>query len=292
MNRPRTIAVCTIFAIALSIGTSARAAAAAAADEPKPATPVEVRSPDGRVVISLRLREGGGQAVYRVSYNGNVVIDESPLGLTFAAENGGRFDSALAFERVERASGDETYAVIAGKSAMARNHYNEATVSLKCGSESDHRTPVQVVLRAYDEGAAFRYQFPSTTSEPLTIASEETTFNLPADAKAWVLHVPNVTSHYEYLYEPKPVSEIETGKLIGLPLLLECAGNGPAVAITEANLTITPACILEPSDAGETARCAAGFRRCRASPSVTVKWRSAARFAVAGDHDRRHRREN
>jgi alpha-glucosidase len=247
MNRPRAIAIHVIFAAALSVGASTRAA-----DDVKQAAPVEVRSPDGRVVIGLRLG-AGGRPMYRVTYKGNVVIDDSPLGLTFVAEHGGRFDSALAVAGVERAGGDETYPVIAGKSAMARNQYSQATVSLARGSEPGRGAPVQVVLRAYDEGAAFRYQFPSKNAEPLAIVSEETTFNLPADAKAWVLHVPNFTSHYEYLYEPKKVAEIKAAKLICLPLLLECAGGGPAVAITEANLTDYAGMYLERSDAGRTA---------------------------------------
>jgi alpha-glucosidase len=251
MNRPRAIAVRVLFAIALSIGVVTRGA-----DEVKPAAaaaaaPVDVRSPDGQVMISLRLREGG-QPVYRVTYRGKVVVDDSPLGLTFAARDGGSFHRDLTIAGVEHTQADETYPVIAGKTATARDHYNQATVNLARSSGSQRATPVQVVLRAYDDGAAFRYQFPGQDAEPLTIASEDTTFNLPADAKAWVLPVPNFTSHYEYLYDPKKVAEIGAGKLIGLPLLLECAEGGPAIAITEANLTDYAGMYLERADAGTT----------------------------------------
>src|SRR5688572_5406836 len=118
------------------------------------AAPVEVRSPDGQVVITLDV-VGDGQPVYRVAYKGKPVVNDSPLGLTFGAKDGGAFTSGLSAADVRQASGDETYPVLAGKSATARNHYNEAAVALKRDD-----TVVYVALRAYDDGAAFRYRLP------------------------------------------------------------------------------------------------------------------------------------
>lgn len=202
------------------------------------AAPVEVRSPNGQVAITLKV-VGEGSPAYRVTYKDKPVIEDSPIGIAFAANEGGALSAPVNIANVQRATRDETYPLVAGKSATARDHCNEATVELHSG-----RRLIAVSLRAYDDGAAFRYHFPDAAA----IASEDSTFNLPADATAWVLPVPNFTSHYEYLYEPKPIANIEPGKLIGLPLLVESPHDGPAIAMTEANLTDYPGMYLSRAD--------------------------------------------
>ena len=72
-------------------------------------------------------------------------------------EGGGAL-ADLAVEGVRRDSRDEAYAAVAGKSATARDHYNEATVALR--EAAGPRRRLEVVLRAYDDGVAFRYRFP------------------------------------------------------------------------------------------------------------------------------------
>src|SRR5688572_22709057 len=106
--------------------------------------PVAVRSPSGDVVIEL------DAAACRVTYRGKPVIDNSPLGVTFAAGGALRELQVVA---VRRASRDETYSIIAGKSSTARDRCNEATVVLRERGQDGGRT-IEIVLRAYDDGAA------------------------------------------------------------------------------------------------------------------------------------------
>lgn len=211
----------------------------AAAADWKPGETISVRSPNEAVVVTFALRSpsngrGGGPA-YQLSYRGKQIIGESPLGVTL--QQGGAF-VGLGVVELRRDSGDETYPVVAGKTSSARNHFNEATIALcERGKGKDGRT-IEIVLRAYDDGMAFRYQFPTQTGlTEFAITSEDSGFSPPTDATAWILPVPNYTSHYEYLYQKKKVREIEGGKLFALPLLLELSSGGPALAITEANLT-------------------------------------------------------
>jgi alpha-glucosidase len=248
MNRPPAIAVaCALVAIALSIGTSARAA-----EDARLEAPVDVHSPGGQVAISLAVVGEQKRPVYRVTYRGKTVVGDSPLGVTFPEDRGGRFDSFVSLDSVRRDSHDETYPILAGKSATARDHYNEATVRVMRGGACGSGRFVHVILRAYDDGVALRYQF-AKPGEAFSLVSEDTTFNLPAGATAWVLPVPNFTSHYEYLYQPTKVADLKPGALIGLPLLAELPEGGPAVAISEANLSDYPGMYLARADATSTA---------------------------------------
>lgn len=202
------------------------------------AEPVSVTSPDGRVAIELRV--GAGGPTYQVSHRGRAVLGESPLGITFL--DGGRL-TGLDVTGVRRDRRDQTYRVVAGKSATARDHFNEATVTLR--ERASARRAIEIALRAYDDGVAFRYRFlaPAGT-KAFAITSEDSGFALPPEATAWVLPLPGHHSHYEFAYRPTKVRAIERGTLIGLPLLLALPDGGPSVAITEANLASYPAMVL------------------------------------------------
>ena len=105
----------------------------------------------------------------------------------------------------------------------------------------------EVVLRAADDGAAFRYRFPEQAGwDDLAIKQERTEFRLPAAAKAFALPLNSFTSSYETRYQPKPVSELPAAWLLGLPLLAECPG-GVWAAVTEANVTEYAGLYLKPA---------------------------------------------
>ncbi|HEX8521143.1 MAG TPA: glycoside hydrolase family 97 protein [Tepidisphaeraceae bacterium] len=197
---------------------------------------IQAASPSGDVAIQLRLNQNKSDpdkgALYRITYRGSVVIDNSPLNITFKGA-GPLHDLELL--DVRRDSQDQTYPIVAGKTSTARDHFNEVTARLR---ERGGGRTVEIILRAYDDGAAFRYRLPEQPGmKHVEIASEDSTFSLPAAAKGWILPIPDHTSHYEFYYQPKSLEQVETGKLIGLPLLVEFPEGGPAVAITEANLT-------------------------------------------------------
>ena len=212
------------------------------------ADPVVVRSPNEQVAVSFQI--AGERPVYEVSYRGKPVIAQSTLGVTF--RDGGAL-TGLAVVETHRESRDDTYSLIAGKSATARDHFNQATIVLQ--EQAGLKRQVEVILRAYDDGAAFRYRIPEQPNiKEFAITSEDSTFSPSPDAKGWVLPLPNYTSHYEYFYKPTKLAEADAKQLIGLPLLLEHPAGGPAVAITEANLTDYAAMYLRRSRTGNELR--------------------------------------
>ena len=192
--------------------------------------PIEIASPNGNIVVEFQL---SSTPSYGIRYHGKILLGQSPLGMTF--QDGGVLRD-LEMVETQRRSHDETYAIVAGKSSTARDHFNEMSVVLR--ERAEPKRQIEIAFRAYDDGAAFRYRIPEQPGmKQFAITSEDSGFAVPPEAKAWVLPVPAYTSHYEFFYQPKKVSEVEAGKLVGLPLLLELPDGGPAIGITEANLT-------------------------------------------------------
>ena len=283
-------------ALALTLPAVA-SSATAATTQPARGEPIEVRAPAGDIVITLDLAQAkarDGRLAYRVSYRGKPLLHDSPLGLTLR-EGGPLGDLEVA--GIQRASRDETHPIVAGKAAAARDRFNEAVVVLRERAGGGANRTIEVALRAYDDGVAFRYRFPEQTAlAEFAITSEDSGFAPPPGATAWVLPVPNHTSHYEFNYQPKKVSELEPGKLIGLPLLLELPEGGPAVAITEANVTDYAGMYLTagaPSgDKGDPPRRVlhAALVPAAGPEGHQGEGQGAARVAVAGHPDRRQSR--
>lgn len=112
-----------------------------------------IRSPNERILLSTHAENG--QVAYSVEFNGQPIIAESRLGVELA---GGAFSGALEVTHTETSSFDETWKPVWGQFSEYRNHYNQLTLDL-AEVEAPKRT-MQVILRAYDDGIAFRYVFP------------------------------------------------------------------------------------------------------------------------------------
>jgi alpha-glucosidase len=135
---------------------------------------------------------------------------------------------------VKRASRDETYTLAAGKTREARDRSEEMTVFLE--RAGDRPVRFDVVFRAFDDGAAFRYVLPKQDAlHRVEVLSEETRFRFLADHKAWVLQLPSFDTSNEGEFVPMPLLGIPAGAIVGPPLTIE-AGDGLVAALAEANL--------------------------------------------------------
>ena len=118
----------------------------------------------------------------------------------------------------------------------------------------------EVVVRAYDDGIAFRYRFPAQEGwSRLEIAGERTAFRLPDGAVAYAAPMGSFTTPHEVRYQKRPVAEFPEDWLVGLPLLVELPQTGSA-ALLEANL-VDYAGLYVRRDATK-----AGSLACRLSP--------------------------
>src|SRR5262249_1493130 len=139
-----------------------------------------------------------------------------------------------AIAAVKTSTHHDSYMMFPGKRRKVIADCTETTVTL---TEQTSGKRWELIFRAYDDGVAFRYRFPSQKDwSQLRIAAERTEFALPREACVYALPLNGFTTSYEKRYEKKAVTEIPSDWLLGLPLLFERPGVGWA-AVTEANLT-------------------------------------------------------
>jgi alpha-glucosidase len=197
--------------------------------------PVAATSPDGRVRIELALRKSGdADAVphYRVTLGGAEVIGYSRLGVEL--DGGATIGASCAIVGVDTRTVREAYTQVPGKRRAVTAHAGEVVVRLREAGAS--RRTWEVALRAYDDGAAFRYQFPKQDGwNSLALRQERTEFRVPAEARAFALPLNGFTTSYEKRYAVRPVQDLPKDWLLGLPLLLQTP-SGAWAAITEANV--------------------------------------------------------
>ena len=198
-----------------------------------------VASPDGRVMISFALKHNdqpylpGERPYYRVSYNGVPVLTDSPLGLDF--EGAPTLDREFEIVSTDRHPHNETWTNRFGALRDVPDHYNQLRISLR--EKAAPGRLVDVIFRAYNEGAAFRYFLPQQPAlEKFSLMAENTGFYFAKDASTFALNMGRFNTANEGEYWPTPLSAIKPASIINLPLLVNIPG-GPWVGLLEADLT-------------------------------------------------------
>ncbi len=191
---------------------------------------VKLTSPDGNLVFNFRL--SGGSPSYSVAFKGKLLVDQSSVQLEF--KQGGIFGENLSMERPEIETVDENFELVVGKASLVRNHYREVGISLR-EKDSPGR---QVVIRArvFNDGVAFRYEFPEQKNWSSYVLTEElTTWKLAGNPLVRTLFRDQFVNDHEGLYTTLPLADVKEDTLMDLPTLFEFPDN-IYMAITEAAL--------------------------------------------------------
>ncbi len=89
------------------------------------------------------------------------------------------FSSTLFQPQLQRGT-LEKYELVVGKAKHVQAHYKEVTIPLE--ETISPFTKINIVVRAFDDGLAFRYQIPlQQNSSTYTLLEENTTFKLSGD---------------------------------------------------------------------------------------------------------------
>lgn len=187
-----------------------------------------VKSPGGRIRMTVRLT-GEDFPTYDISYGGMPLIEGARLGFEF---DSGTFGRGLRAGRIVRRRGVERYDLLAGKSSHVEDPYNEARIPL-LEREAPHRR-VDLVVRVFDDGAAFRYEFPEQEGwKSYVMYDELTAFDPAGDPEVLSMYLDSYTTSHEGFYAQRPCSALDEGKLIEMPALFRYDG-GVCMALTEA----------------------------------------------------------
>lgn len=188
---------------------------------------INLLSPNGNLHFGFQLKEGVPS--YEILFKKQQLIGSSAIGFEF---DNGFFGKNLRMNKPKFITGNETYELIVGKTQKVHSHYKEVTIPLQ-EKEKSSRT-VNLVVRAFDDGIAFRYEFPEQQEwESYVMYDELDEFRLVGNPKTTALFLPSYTSSHEGLYTKAGYAELEENKLMDMPALFQFPNN-VNMAITEA----------------------------------------------------------
>jgi len=195
---------------------------------------ITATSPDKRIHIDFEVQKtDNGKMVprYRVRFRDQEVMKWSRLGIRLADKS----ELGADIELEDSASREitEKFSQHSGKRKLINVAMNEKVVRLR--EKSEPRRRWELVLRATNDGVAFRFRIPEQSGwETLEIAAEMTEYNPVDKSQYWSLPLDSFTTSHEARYLKKAgVDPIH--KMRALPLLIEL-NNGAYAAITEANI--------------------------------------------------------
>ena len=184
-------------------------------------------SPDKNIVINFRLGSNGEPQYSISAFKENFVL-WSNLGMDF--KDGGLLDRNFKVLNVSTNTINETYKIIAGKSAYARNYCNETKVLIE--ETSGLKRQLEIYFRAYNDGCAFRYGIPSQANiNDFILQKENTEFKFAGNYDVWAMRQHAFKNSYEGPYLHLNVQSInnavnDAGKkspdsLVTLPLTIK-----------------------------------------------------------------------
>lgn len=181
---------------------------------------VRITSPNNSIVCELKCDETGTLA-YSVQVFQDTLIRTSQLG--FQTSIGGL--DKFQILKVHKNKIDKTWQPVYGERSLVRDFYNSAFVEMQSLDEPALR--VNLNCRVYNEGVAFRYEFPEQqNSDSLFIEKELTEFSFTDDFPVWA------TYRAQAEYHNVPLNEVENG--CERPLVVHA--NETMAAIGEAAL--------------------------------------------------------
>lgn len=195
---------------------------------PGPAYAAEhnLSSPDGRIAVVVSDDRG---VQYRVEVDGTVVLKNSPLGLEF--KEGVTLGPSAVITKAETDRHEGRWENPFGQRRFVPDNWRQLRLTLE--ERGEPRRTFGLIVRAYDEGVAFRYDLPEASGlGDFVLTDERTEFCFAEDYRCWA---GNESACAENQYPEKKLSTIRSGRAgrpyhSVLPLLVETPAAYVAVA--------------------------------------------------------------
>jgi alpha-glucosidase len=200
-----------------------------------------LQSPDNNITVNFyqkQLTDSTKAMYYTVDYKGKHIILESDLDLQLDnhlseeamglhIDRHAKWCENLKVTGFETSSQNTSWKPLYGEKSEIKDNYNAITIHLVKDDNPIYKMDVEI--RAYNEGAAIRYFFPENEKGTYyRIMSENTSFTLPENTKAWVANW--AQAPYNLLPLKNWTQEAER------PLTLQL-GNGLFACLAEAEMT-------------------------------------------------------
>src|SRR5665213_3366772 len=198
----------------------------------------QVKSPDGKIIITVTVGEG---ITWAMNHEETAVITPSEIGLVLF--NGERLGINSTLIKTATLSVNETINTPFYKRDKVLNNYNQLTLNFK--------REYGLIFRAYNDGAAYR--FFTYKKGQITILNEEANFNFKGDYKAFLPFVNDYrnkdvfNTSFESHYDNLSLSAIKKDTLAFLPVLVDLE-KGKKAVILEADLQDYPGMYVTPGD--------------------------------------------
>ena len=167
-----------------------------------------------------------------LTFCGETVLTDSPLGLTF--EDGPY--GPMSVLRTETRQINNTWENRFGRNRVVRDRAAEVTIY--CQERSAPNRCFALVLRAYDDGFAFRYVVPGKEDERYVLTDEKTCFRFDSDLTCWASDNGRLDSSHEAPFNKTTLSQLRPEGIYALPLTV--TGKFGYAALAEAEVTHWP----------------------------------------------------
>ena len=160
-------------------------------------------SPDGGVIVTVSDNQGLN---YRVEIGGQVVLTNSLLGLEF--KDGAKLGPAAVIAKAATKKHDDTWENAFGNRRTVRDYYRELRLTL--AERGAQPRTFGLLVRAYNNGIAFRYDLPESSGfGNFVLTNELTEFHFADDYRCWA---GDESDSAENQYPEKKLSAIGPGR--------------------------------------------------------------------------------
>ena len=209
-----SLSLLTLFAASLAFSPTAPAQSS-----------YDLRSPDNRIEVRIRTAPA---LRYDVLLNGRALMQDSTLSLDIDHST---FGVNPKVRSAKKRTYDQTLEPpVRQKFAKIREHYNE----LRLEMDGNYA----VTFRAYNEGAAYRFET-SLPQKEVKVYGEEVKLNFTSDTIVFYPQEDTMFSHNERKYLPQRLSQIPAEFIATMPAVLD-AGDGAKLAVAESDVEDYP----------------------------------------------------
>ncbi|MEO8405613.1 MAG: glycoside hydrolase family 97 catalytic domain-containing protein [Chitinophagaceae bacterium] len=243
-----------------------------------------MQSPNKKIGVALFCNQNTdtGEWFLKASYKDSIKIADAipriDLGLSRSDQD---FSKELRFLKAGKSVMiSEQYNVLHGKKSFCTNSANEVVISF----ENPSKAKLNIIIRAYNDGIAFRYEFPEKEGR-FVIKDELTAYTIPKETTRWM---EKWNAANEGLYTAMSDVKILHQEW-GYPALFNTSDKSCWFLLHEADVTSTY-CGTKLSDAVDTTKYKLTFPNPKdgrglgsSQPTVTLPWKSPWRIIIMGN---------